>query len=265
MPNTHSTLALAIAALCCALPAVAEEAPAPAGAPVVAAEADRLLHDMGAYLGSADQFTFSAEVTFDHVLPTGQKLQFSAVEDAGVQRPNRAYVDWQSDLGARQLWYDGASVTVVDPATPFYAVQPAPDSLDAALDMAGKELGFSPPLGDFLYSDPYAAFQGGIRYGVYLGTSEVAGRECHSLAFVGGQIDWQISDRHRPAADAVQARHHLPDQARQAAVQRGVHRLGLLAAHRRVALRPRPAARRRKDPVQARTRCRPAVTMGDLR
>ena len=187
-------MALALAALCCALPAAAQNAPAAAGAgaPVVAAQADQLLRDMGAYLGSADQFTFRAEVTFDHVLPTGQKLQFGAVEEVGVQRPNRAYVDWDSDLGARQLWYDGASVTIVDPSTPFYAVQPAPDSLDATLDMAGKELGFTPPLADFLHADPYGALRGGVRYGVNLGSSEIAGRECHSLAFVDSQIDWQI-------------------------------------------------------------------------
>ena len=47
-------------------------------------------------------------------------------------------------------------------------------------------------MGDFLYADPYQALHAGVRYGVYVGTSEVAGRECHSLAFVDNQIDWQI-------------------------------------------------------------------------
>jgi hypothetical protein len=158
----------------------------------VAAEADRLLREMGAFLAAADQLTFRADVTFDHVLPTGQKLQFGAVEDVGVERPDKVYVDWDSDLGARRLWYDGTSVTVADPSTPFYAVQAAPDGLDATLAMATKDLGFAPPLADFLYADPYAALRGGVRYGVYLGTSEIAGRECHSLAFIDSQIDWQI-------------------------------------------------------------------------
>jgi len=179
----------AIAALC---GAVAPPALAQPAKPVVAPEADRLLREMGAYLAAADAFTFRAEIAFDHVLPTGQKVQFTAVEDAGVERPNKVFVDWDSDLGARQLWYDGTSVTVADPATPFYAVQPAPDTLDATLAMATKDLGFAPPLGDFLYADPYAALTGGLRYGVSLGTSEIAGRECHSLAFVDSQIDWQI-------------------------------------------------------------------------
>jgi len=71
-------------------------------------------------------------VTFDHVLPTGQKVQFGGVEDVGVMRPNRVFVDWQSDLGARQLWYDGASVTITDPSTPFYAAASRPRRLPTA-------------------------------------------------------------------------------------------------------------------------------------
>src|ERR1700761_6870365 len=58
-----------------------------AAAPVVAEQADRLLRQMGAYVGSAEQFTFHADITFDHVLPSGQKLQFSAAEDVALERP----------------------------------------------------------------------------------------------------------------------------------------------------------------------------------
>lgn len=186
-------LALAVAALGCAPSALAQTAPAAAiSAPVVAEKADALLREMGAYLAAAQEFTFTADVTFDHVLPTGQKLEFAAIEDVGVARPNRAYVDWRSDLGARRLWYDGKTLTVADPATPFFAAEAAPDTLDATLALAEAKLGFAPPLGDFLHADPYAMLGQGVRYGVYLGTSEVAGRECHSLAFVADKIDWQI-------------------------------------------------------------------------
>jgi hypothetical protein len=36
--------------------------------PVVAEGADRLLRQTGEYIGSAEQFTFHADITFDHVL-----------------------------------------------------------------------------------------------------------------------------------------------------------------------------------------------------
>lgn len=60
-----------------------------AAPPVVAAEADLLLRQMGEYVGSAEQFTFHADITFDHLLPSSQKLQYSASEDVALQRPNR--------------------------------------------------------------------------------------------------------------------------------------------------------------------------------
>jgi hypothetical protein len=102
-------------------------------APAVAEQADRLIKEMSAYIGSANEFTFHADVTFDHVLPSGQKLQFSAAEEVVVKRPGGLYVEWNGDLGARQFWYDGKSVTLYDPAMPFYASDAAPPDLDAML------------------------------------------------------------------------------------------------------------------------------------
>jgi len=120
------------------------------GAAAVAVEADRLLKDMGAYIGSAEQFTFHADITFDQVLPSGQKLQFSAVEDVALKRPERLYVEWNGDLGARQFWYDGKSVTLHAPGAPFYARQTAPPEIDGMLDGLVSELNFAPPLVDCL-------------------------------------------------------------------------------------------------------------------
>jgi hypothetical protein len=70
---------------------------------VIAEAADRLLKEVGAYIGSAQQFTFHADVTFDHVLPSGQKLQFSAAEEVVLQRPGWLYVEWNGDLEAEPL------------------------------------------------------------------------------------------------------------------------------------------------------------------
>jgi hypothetical protein len=83
-----------------------------AAQPAIAEQADRLIKEMSAYIGSTQQFTFHADVTFDHVLPSGQKLQFSSAEEVVLQRPGRLYVEWNGDLGARQFWYDGKSVSL---------------------------------------------------------------------------------------------------------------------------------------------------------
>lgn len=153
---------------------------------------DQWLKQMGAYIGAMNEFTFHADITFDHVLPSGQKLQYLAAEDVALQRPARLYVEWTGELGDRQFWYDGKAVTLYDPATPFYGSEQAPAGIDAMLDNVESQLGFSPPLADFLYSDPYRAVQANIQYSVDLGTTELNGRTCRSLAFVGKDVDWQI-------------------------------------------------------------------------
>ena len=89
---------------------------------------------MGKYIGSAEAFTFHGDILFDHVLPSGQKLQFSASEQVALQRPGHLYVEWNGDLGARQLWYDGKSVTLHDPGTPLYASEATPPDIDRGTD-----------------------------------------------------------------------------------------------------------------------------------
>ena len=166
--------------------------PAAAPAPAVSETADRLLRQMSQYVGSAEQFTFHADILFDHVLPSGQKLQYAASEDVALQRPGRLYVEWSGDLGDRQFWFDGKSATLYDPATPFYASAQIAGDIDGLLQKATTQLGFSPPLSDLLYQDPYNALHGAVQYGFDLGLNDVDGRSCHALAFVEKDIDWQI-------------------------------------------------------------------------
>ena len=202
-------------------------------APAVAEQADRLLKQMGDYVGSAQQFTFHADIAFDHVLPSGQKLQYSASEDVALQRPGGLYVEWSGDLGDRQFWYNGTSITLYDPSTPFYANEAAPAEMDGMLDKLVTQLNFSPPLVDFLYHDPYRSIRGNVQYGFYLGLNDVNGRSCHTLAFVEKDIDWQIWIDTGPQLTPCKLVITLQDATIAAAIQRGVHRLGFRAAHRR--------------------------------
>jgi hypothetical protein len=167
-------------------------APSAIPAPAVAADADRLLKEMGDYIGSAEHLTFQADVAFDHVLPTGQKLQFIATQDVALQRTNGVYIEWSSDLGGRQFWYNGKTITLYDPQTAFYGSDTAPPNIDLMLDKLITQLGFTPPLADFLYSDPYKNLRGNIQYGFTTADAEINGRTCRGLAFVEKHIDWQI-------------------------------------------------------------------------
>lgn len=163
-------------------------APTPAIEPV----AQRLLQEMGKYLTSAKHFSFHAEIDFDDVLPTGQKLQFGASYDVAFERPDRLYSEYRGDLGVRRFSYDGKSMTLYDPLLNAYATEQAPSSVDGLLDELAKSYGFAPPLSDFLHSDPYQTLRDNVLFGFYVGSSNVDGVRCNHLAFVEKRIDWQI-------------------------------------------------------------------------
>jgi hypothetical protein len=164
----------------------------PAVAPIINPQADKLLREMGEYLKNAQQFSFQAEITFDDVLPSGQKIQFGATEDLAVRRPNSAYIEYRGDLGVKRFWYGGDTVTLYDPQMNFYAPEKMPAKLDEAMDKLMNDFGFSPPLVDLLYPDPYKVLIAKAQFGLYIGTSMIDGQRCHHLAFVDQYIDWQI-------------------------------------------------------------------------
>jgi hypothetical protein len=164
----------------------------PGTTPIINPQADKLLREMGEYLKNAQQFSFQAEITFDDVLPSGQKIQFGATEDVAVRRPNGAYIEYRGDVGGKRFWYNGETVTLYDPNQNFYAAEKVPPKLDEAVDYIMDQLGFTPPLADLFYSDPYKVLIGKVQFGIYVGSSTVEGQRCHHLAFVDRYVDWQV-------------------------------------------------------------------------
>jgi len=164
----------------------------PAKAPIIDTKADQLLREMGTLLKTAKRFYFTAEIMFDDILPSDQKLQFAAYAEVSVEKPNRIFMEYLSDLGTKRFWYDGETVTLLEGGTNFYSTVKASPTIDKTLNDLMKDYGFSPPLSDFLYNDPYAVLMDNVEAGIYVGLGDVGGVQCHHLAFVEKYIDWQI-------------------------------------------------------------------------
>jgi hypothetical protein len=160
--------------------------------PVVDKQADALLQKMGATLQNAKAMRFHAEITFDDVLPSGQKIQYAGAMEAFVRRPDRLYVAYQDDLTAKEFWYDGKTATLVDVPHNVYSSAKAAKRIDAALDGLVSDYGLTLPLADLVYNKPYDAMMRHVEYGIDLGTHDVQGVACRHLAFVQKQADWQI-------------------------------------------------------------------------
>ena len=170
-----------------------EAADSPA-APVddIDARADRILRDMSEYLQKAREFTFHADVTYDEVRSSGQKIQYGGASDVSVRRPDGLHAKFDGDHRNSRTFYDGKTFTIHDAATDLYSITEVPPKIDDAVDLILDKYGFTVPIADFVYADPYAILIENVQSASVVGVHAVAGTPCHHLAFTQETIDWQI-------------------------------------------------------------------------
>jgi hypothetical protein len=155
-------------------------------------EADKILKEMGDFLKNQKEFSATADVTLDDVLPSGEKLQYSATNSFVIHRPNKIYAQTVGDIGIKKFWHDGESITLLDVDKNVYAQEKAPSNIDNVLDHLMEDYGFSLPLADFVFSDPYSDLSENVEDGYYVGLHNVRGMKCNHLAFVQENLDWQL-------------------------------------------------------------------------
>jgi hypothetical protein len=143
-------------------------------------------------LSAAKTVTYPAEINFDSVLPSYVKLQYAAEMDTAIARPDKLAITYKSDLGAKAIWYNGKTLTILDPPHRSYASIPAPDSIDAMLVKTAQEKNVSIPLEAFDFEHPCERVYPKIQRGKYVGVNDVDGVDCDHLAFVQSELDWQV-------------------------------------------------------------------------
>jgi hypothetical protein len=156
------------------------------------AEADKLLRQSMSYLAGLQVFGLDSQTSVEVVLLTGQKIQFDDAVSAVVQRPNKFYAARRGDLVDQQLFYNGATLTMVDATAGYHASVDAPDTLEGMLDFARESLDIVAPAGDLLYADNYEILMYGVESGFVVGPAIVAGAVCDHLAFSAPGTDFQI-------------------------------------------------------------------------
>jgi hypothetical protein len=172
-------------------------------------------------LSSARTLTYHAEINFDSVLQSSVKLQYAAEMDTAIRRPNRLAISYKSDLGAKEMWYDGNTLTIYDAAHRVYASTAAPDSIDAMLTQVADEKNLSIPLAGFDFSNPCRRAYGDIQRGKYVGINDVGGVACDHIAFIQQNADWQlwIDHSNKPLPRKIVITHkNIPSQPQWAAV-----------------------------------------------
>src|SRR5271156_224818 len=185
------TLNVALAADPVASPAQVAP-PVQAAVPNIDPHADELLSKTCAALGTADALSFHAEILFDKVLAHAVKVQYAAEMNFAIQRPDELMVDYHSDLGGKELWYHGDTLTIFDEPHQMYASMRVPSSIDAMLDQVDQTQHLTLPLSNLAYSDPCQRIRKQIIFGSYIGVNDVNGVACDHVAFSSRNIDLQL-------------------------------------------------------------------------
>ncbi len=138
-------------------------------------QTDRILREAGEYLSRLEEFGFRADVRYDVATPDGQKLSYGGVVEASVRRPNGLHVKYVGDERTSTVVYDGETFTFYDVNANVYAQTDVRGDLDAALDTVFDRFGFSVPIADLVYSNPYLVLSEDIEDGFLVGRHAVLG------------------------------------------------------------------------------------------
>lgn len=185
-------LLVATACLCATLQVLAEEpAPETAPGPDIDRMSERVLLDACGYLRAADHFSVNVEATYEDVLTTGTRVEYSRQSSVVLERPGHLRIDSESDKGRRSFYYDGKTVTVYHPDEGVYAVFAAPATIDAMID-AAEASGVVVPASDLLLSHPCQALGDHLQTGTYAGRHYLDGNWYHHLLLTTDAVDVQL-------------------------------------------------------------------------
>jgi hypothetical protein len=155
-------------------------------------DAAQVLREMSDTLAGARQLTFTATRQLDPALVIGGTVKESAEIEVWVSRPQKVRARMTSNADVRSLYADGQQVSLIDEGMKVYATVPLPGTIDDVIDFLDARYGFTPPLAEFLFSDPYKRFSALIQSSTYKGRESVNGAECDRVTLTGEIADADV-------------------------------------------------------------------------
>ncbi len=153
---------------------------------------DQLLRKMSDKLAQAKKLSFKVDRRLAAALVEGRNVPENAQIQISVSRPGKFLAESDSQDNVRQLVFDGQNLSVYDQTMRLYATVPVPGTIDEVVAKIDEKYGFTPPLAEFILSDPYGALRPRIKSQTYKGKEALAGVECHHLSLSGEVADSEL-------------------------------------------------------------------------
>lgn len=156
-------------------------------------EAIAALRRMSDFLGASSTLRFEAEVHYDAVQASGEKVEFGSHRRLALRRPDGARVDVTHREGGRELiTFDGERLSAAAPENRAYASVDLSGTASEALAYLVNEHGFISPLSDLVRVDLADVIEERAMTGRHIGIAVIEGIRSEHLVFRGETIDFQI-------------------------------------------------------------------------
>lgn len=153
---------------------------------------DQLLRQMSEKLAQAKNLSFKVNRKLDAALVEGGNIAEDSQIEISVSRPNKFQAKSDSKDNDRQVFFDGQNLSIYDETMKVYATVPVAGTIDEGVAKIDTIYGFTPPLAEFILSDPYKALSQHIKSKAYKGKENIAGVECHHLSLSGDVADSEL-------------------------------------------------------------------------
>ena len=146
---------------------------------------------MSEHLRGLDKYTVNANISFDEVLDSGQKLFLTKQVEIRAEHPTNLWVKTSMmNRVQRQFYFDGQTFTVYTPNLGLYASFDAPVTIGKVVTEARKKYDIELPIADlFLWG---ADSESSVDEAMIIGVDKVDGVSCNHFAFREKNVDWQV-------------------------------------------------------------------------
>jgi hypothetical protein len=153
---------------------------------------NQVLEQVCRFLEAQKAFSVEMDITYDDVLVSGEKVQYSAFQTLWIQKPNRLRSDYVGDERVTSFYYDGKTATLESPNLNYYATKPAPATLDAALDQFKQKYGVTIPMSNLAASQTCADMKSDVVRSLFIGVDMVNRMPMYHILLSGKKRDYQI-------------------------------------------------------------------------
>ncbi|HIK17970.1 MAG TPA: DUF2092 domain-containing protein [Leptolyngbyaceae cyanobacterium M33_DOE_097] len=144
------------------------------------------------FLESQKSFSVVMDITYDDVLTTGEKVQYSAYQKLWVEKPNRMRSYYVGDQRITNFYYDGKTFTLESPELNHYATKAAPETLDAVLDQVDQNYGITIPMSNLVATKTCADMMSDVWRTQFVGVDMVNRVPMYHILLSGKERDYQM-------------------------------------------------------------------------